>query len=231
MKPRKSKNDQNQASKSDSKYGEEEEIEEQRGQDLEEGSGLGVSEEEEEFDDEDEDEEEEEKEKETEEEEDEEEGGEEEEDLEDEEGEDEEEEEVVVQMPANAKAFDFDTILKAIAKIDELAVESSFYDTSILWTIIDKMSEIRKTCNPDIYQDIAEAITDLTTDYTFLTALRELSRVSEFIFFIHHSYAVKLNPDSSDEKDLLLLDTIRTAFRKFMNRVTNREKNALTLLN
>jgi hypothetical protein len=63
----------------------------------------------------------------------------------------------------------------------------------------------------------------------FVDALTELSKVTEFVFHVHKVYSVKLNPHGSDKNESLLVETIRSALRKFVRPVPNRQSMLLTL--
>jgi hypothetical protein len=60
-------------------------------------------------------------------------------------------------------------------------------------------------------------------------ARSELSNITEFVFHVHKVYSVKLNPNGSDKDESLLVETIRSALRKFMRHVLNRQSMLLTL--
>jgi hypothetical protein len=49
-------------------------------------------------------------------------------------------------------------------------------------------------------------------------------QISQFVIHIHRLYDVKLNENADDANDALLLETMDTTFRKFMNHFVKTEK-------
>jgi hypothetical protein len=90
-----------------------------------------------------------------------------------------------------------------------------------LLTVFTSAKGIKKKINPKNYQDIAVAMLDLSRNHLFLSALAELSKISEFIIHMYQVYSFKLNANSSGEGDLLLVEEIRTALPNCTKRVPN----------
>jgi hypothetical protein len=89
--------------------------------------------------------------------------------------------------------------------------------------------KIRKEVCGKTNRKIAGAMSALARKKVFVNALSELSKVTEFVFHIHKVYSVKLNPRGSDKDESLLVETIRSALRRFMRPVPNRRSMLLTL--
>jgi hypothetical protein len=83
------------------------------------------------------------------------------------------------------------------------------------------VKKIRQKVSDNNYKEIAVAMSALSMKNSFVDALSELSKITEFVFHVHKVYSVKLNPNGSDKDESLLLETIRSALRKSMKHVPN----------
>jgi flavorubredoxin len=112
-------------------------------------------------------------------------------------------------------------IFRRIAELDDSVVGNVRFNNRALSQIRKSVKKIRQKVSDNNYKEIAVAMSALSRKNSFVDALSELSKTTEFVFHVHKVYSVKLNPNGSDKDESLLLETIRSALRKSMKHVPN----------
>jgi BRCT domain type II-containing protein len=78
--------------------------------------------------------------------------------------------------------------------------------------IIRSVKAIQNNVRSNNYQGTAAAMSARSMESIFVKALDDLTRIAGYIFHLHKVYSMKLKPNSSDEDDSLLVETMK----KFM---------------
>jgi hypothetical protein len=122
-----------------------------------------------------------------------------------------------------------ESIFNRIAGLDDSMFGDIRLSNEALFAITRPVREIRKEVSGKTNREIADATSALARKKGVVDALSELSKVTEFVFHVHKVYSVKLNLHGSDKDESLLVETVRSALRKFMKPVPNRQSMLLTL--
>jgi hypothetical protein len=112
-----------------------------------------------------------------------------------------------------------ESIFNRIAGLDDSMFGGIRLNKEALFAITGPVRKICKEVSGKTNREIADAMSALARKTVFVDALSELSKVTEFVFHVHKVYSVKLNPHGSDKDEFLLVETIRSALRKFMRPV------------
>ena len=84
-----------------------------------------------------------------------------------------------------------------------------------------KIKEIRNEIEPDKYQLMAERMTALMETKLATDVFSNFGGICEFIIHLHSVYNVPLNATTNAKKDRLLVETMKSCFRKFMYHFEN----------
>ena len=129
-----------------------------------------------------------------------------------------------------------DWIFARIASLHDFEVGQFVENTDALFSIHEEVNKIRHLTKPNVNDVtsssaiISEQMSDLSLKEGFCASLKELSKVTEFIFEMHYKYSVNFNSNCSDSNDSVLVDIVRSVVRKFMIVLLNCLNVFLTLL-
>jgi hypothetical protein len=116
-----------------------------------------------------------------------------------------------------------ESFFNRIAGLDNSMFGDIRLNNEALFAITGPVRKIREEVSGKTNREIADAMSALARKTVFVDALSELSKV----YKVYSS--VKLNAHGSDKDESLLVETIRSALRKFMRPVPNRQSMLLTL--
>ena len=114
-----------------------------------------------------------------------------------------------------------DWIFDRIASIKDSEVGQFVENNKALFFIHDEVQKIRhlikrtESDETSSFATISEQMSELSLQDKFSGSLKELSKVTEFIFEMHHKYSVKLTAKGTDANEFALVDFVRSAVRKY----------------
>ena len=129
-----------------------------------------------------------------------------------------------------------DWIFDRIASIKDSEVGQFDESNKALLFFHDEVKKIRhlikrtESDKTSSFAIISQQMSELSLQDEFSEALKELSKVTEFIFEMHHKYSVKLNSKGTESNEFALVDFVRSAVRKYSKVLLSRLNVSLTLL-
>ena len=105
-----------------------------------------------------------------------------------------------------------------MVEIDQLDPASigNFPSGNKLFVDLSTSLNVIRTENPD-FPSMLSQMTEMITKDDTKSVFRQFRGISEFIIHIHRDYGVKLNSNTSEGKNSVLLEAMESAFRKYLN--------------
>jgi hypothetical protein len=115
-------------------------------------------------------------------------------------------------------------IFDDILELEEIEIGICHENNKTFQAMCKEMGKIRKEKKPEDYNSISDAIAAFVKKGEYNEVFSNFRSISGFIMHIHRLYDVKLNRNDDNANDALLLETMDTTFRKFMNHFVKTEK-------